>query len=790
MIKYGLANMLLLLLALQVAQAQTGYLYVHTKALSEDLNQSFSFTVSGGSTSVPGFTLEDLQNPNIEVTDIGAGHGTGGGELWAVAGATGGANGPIYHRLPNSTTWSLVSGQTASSIDGADLGHCVFVNTSGDAYVYNGSSFFMIFAHTASSKAVDIANNGSITSGTGVTAIVDSTGKVWKYTGNYTSTTTWTNITPTDDNSGGKFTRLDINPTTNDIVLIDNNGDVSKINSSGSGLVYYASGGVYTWLTMDVAVDNNGNIYESQHNNSANYDMVFRYNGTAWAAEPAMSEHYILTAGDAGQVWCAKGYPVAEYTWMSNASTIFTRTGDGTATWLDDERVQTSQNDNSIIIPVAAGTYTVSETNVSNWNLQNITVYDSASGSTTNVAGNSATIVVKAGQVAQVVFINGLVSPLAINTGCGTVKILQNFGSGTANTDGPALSGLTDYHYYNTYSTTLFPNDGYYSLSQNSKPWNDSTLKDHTGMTNGYFMVVNASYAADQMYKQRVTGLVPGATYNLTFWAANLSNQDPQQPNILAGITDTSTGIVLGSVSTGYFPTDTAWHKYTFSFTATVTTGDLFLQNNAPGGNGNDLAIDDIGIEQVCSALPVTLVNFNAVKQGTVSVLTWATTSNLAFDHFDIQRSPDGITWSKIGQTAANDNSSTENNYSFIDYTPLNGSNYYMVIAVAANGQSLRSEVKTVQFGSDGQWSVSMYPNPVASGSVVNIQSNQALQTIRVFDINGKMVMVQNISADNSQGSVANYVLNTANFATGLYLVQVANSNGTINNLKLIKKNQ
>jgi len=784
-IKQAFTNTVLLLFGLQVAQAQTGYLYVHAKSLSEDLNQSFTFSVSGGSTSVPNFTLLD-QPLNIEPTDIGAGHGTGGGELWAVAGTTGGANGPIYHRLPNSTTWSLVSGQTASSIDGADLGHCVFVNTSGDGYAYNGSSFFMIFAHSGSSKAVDIANNGSITSGSGFTAIVDNAGKVWKYTGNYTSTTTWSNITPTD-NSEGTFTRVDINPTTNDIILIDNKGDVTKINSSGSGLAYYASGGVSTWETMDVAVDNNGIVYEAEHNNNTNYDMVFRYNGTTWSAEPEMSEHYFLTCGDAGQAWCAKGYPVAQYTWMSNPSTIYTRTGDGTGSWLDDERVQTTQNGNSIIIPVAAGTYTITEANVSNWNLQNITVYDSTSGSTISVASNTAKIVVQAGQVAHVVFTNGLVSPLALAGSCGTNIVLQNFGSGAANTNGPALSGLTDYHYFNT--DTLFANDGYYSLSQNSTLWTNSGLKDHTGLTNGYFMVVNASYGQDEMYKHRVTGLVPGTTYNLSFWAANLSTSSPQQPNILAGITDTSTGAVLGSISTGYLPTDTAWHKYTFSFTATVTTGDLFLQNNAPGGNGNDLAIDDIGIVQLCTSLPQTLVNFTVVKQATESVLSWSTTNNLAFDHFDIQRSTEGSTWSAIGQTpAVNDNASLDN-YSFVDYAPLNGSDYYRVVAVAASGQYLYSDVKLVQFGSDGQWSVSMYPNPVTSGSVVTIQSNQPLQMIRVFDINGKLVIVKNIATGNSQGST-NYTLNTSSLSTGMYLMQIANSDGTISSLKLVKKNQ
>lgn len=783
-IKHALTNIMLMLFLLQVAKAQNGYLYVHAKSISQDLNQSFAFAVSGGSTSVPSFTLLD-QALNIEPTDIGAGHGTGAGELWVVAGATQGASGSVYHRAANSTVWNAVAGQSGIAIDGADLGHFVIVTAAGDVNAYNGSSFTKIYSQsTYGAKAVDVANNGSITSGIGYTALVDENGHVWRYTGNYSSTFTWTDITPVD-NSGMTFKHLDINATNNEVVLNDAGGYVSKINSNGTGLVYYGRTGSAPSQTGDITVDANGTMYDIQAD-AQGMDAAYRYNGTTWVEEPETGLHYFLTSSDAGQVWIIKGYTASQSSSFANQSTIYTRTGDGSGTWLDDERVQASQNDNAIMIPVVPGTYTISEASVSNWNLQNITIYDSVSGSTTNVAGKSASVVVKAGQVAHILFINGLVAPLAIPSGCGVSNILQNFGSGAANTKGGPLTGLTDFHYYSSNTTP----DGYYSVTQTSIHWGNNTLTDHTGLTGGYFLMVNASYAPNEFYRQRVSGLVLGANYVLSFWAANLSPSDPRQPNILAGIiTDTLSGTILGSVSTGSLPTDNSWHQYRFSFTATATTGDLFLQNNALGGYGNDLAIDDIAISQTCSILPQTVINFNAQKQSNDAILSWATTNNLAFDHFDIQRSADGSTWSRIGQTTANDNNASQNNYSFVDYAPLNGSDYYRIASITLNGQYFYSEVKLLQFGSGGQWSVSMYPNPVTSGGVVNIQSNEPLQMIRVFDINGKLVMIKNMATGDSQGA-SHYALNTSNLSTGLYMVQVANSNGTTNSLKLVKKNQ
>jgi len=757
--------------------AQNGYIYVHIKSLSQELNQSFNFTVSGGSTVVSPFTLEDQPN-NIEPTDIGGGHGTGGGELWAVTGATGGANGAVYHRAPKSATWAAVAGQTASAIDGADLGHCVIVNTSGDAYVYNGATFFKIFNHsTIGSNAVDIANNGSINAGQGVTAVVDNNGKVWKYTGNYTVTTTWSNITPTDQ-SGGTFKRLDIDPTTNDIILIDGSAYVTKVNSSGGSRVYYGRGGGSTWLTMDVAVDNGGNVYAIQ-NNTVGGDMVYRYNGSAWAAEPEMQEHYMLTCGDAGQAWCAKGYPASQYSWMSNESAIFTRTDDGTATWMDDERVVTTQNGNSILIPVAAGTYTVTEGNVATWNLQSITIYDSTSGSTTNVAGNSATLVVGAGQVVNALYINGLVSPTTVPGTCSVTNIIQNFGAGaSAGIDGPPLAGLTDYHYFD--SAALMPNDGYYSVSQGSAVWTNNALKDHTGLTNGYFMVVNASYAADEMYRHRVTGLAPGATYSLTFWAANLSTTSPQQPNILAGITDTASGAILGSVSTGYLPTDNAWHQYNFTFKASTTTGDLFLRNNAAGGQGNDLALDDIGVNQTCSVvLAVNMTNFNAVKQGSYVLLSWGAAYNPDLDYFEVERSTDnGVSWHMIGMVMGADSSSLQQECLFKDTKPLTGTNLYRIVTQSKTVGVTYSAVKQIEMQGAGETMVLLYPNPVGPENKLNVQLSgldAGAYKIRLVAASGQEFKEFTYNINYSGSGLL--VIPTNGMAPGTYVVMVSGNN-------------
>jgi hypothetical protein len=774
-------SLVVLLLLWQTTNAQNGYLYIHAKTLSEDLNQSFTYSVSGGPTSVSNFTLLD-QALNIEPTDIGAGHGTGSGELWITAGATWGTNGPVYHRSANSTTWNLVAGQTGTSIDGADLGHFVIVNSNGDAYLYNGGAFIMIFNHSIyGTSAVDIANNGNITSGTGFTAIVTANGHVWNYTGDYSTTFTWSDITPAD-NSGKTFTRLDINPSTNDILLTDAGGYVTKVNASGTGLVYYGRGAVSTSSYNDVAVDDNGNVY-ADGNDATGMGSVYRYNGSTWTEEPTAIHHSYFTCGDAGQAWAVTGITSIQQSAYITPSTVFTRTGDGSATWLDDERVQTAQNDNAIIIPVAPGTYTITQDNPSNYNLQNIRIYDSTSGSTKNVAGNSTTIVVAAGQVTHVVFTNGLVSPTSLPLACGSTIMIENFGSGAAGTNGAPLSGLTDYHYYNNASVNTIT-DGYYEMAQSSAQWNNASLTDHTGLAGGYFMIVNASFAPDMFYKRRITGLVAGTTYTIAFWAANISNSSPLQPNVIAGIADTSSGTTLASASTGYFPTDMNWHQYIFTFSATASAVDLFLQNNAPGGMGNDLAIDDITISTLCSVLPQTIINIKAKKQERDVVLTWGTTLVVGFKSFEIERSTDGNHWEMIGKVYSyTDNATDGQNYSFTDPAPLIGTNYYRLRGLDVSNETLVSETKSVQFNGTSEWSVSLYPNPATTASVVTLRSNMPIQMMRVFDMNGKLIIAVNPAESNSI-----YSLDTRNLSPGMYFVQVANTAGNTSTTKFIKK--
>ena len=193
---------------------------------------------------------------------------------------------------------------------------------------------------------------------------------------------------------------------------------------------------------------------------------------------------------------------------------------------------------------------------------------------------------------------------------------LEDFGSSSASGSGfkygPALaSGTTTYNYRNKNNIR----DGDYIIANSPQAgkndWQD--LEDHTeGDTDGYMMVVNASYDPGEFYRLTVP-VKPNTYYEFSSWLVVVNSQETVDnicPNlILANVkfqVENSSNEVVGSTNTGQIPfSDPAdWDKYVFTFRTGFTdeTIDIVLINNVPGGCGNDLAIDDIQLVPLCDS--------------------------------------------------------------------------------------------------------------------------------------------------------------------------------------------
>ncbi|MEM9859881.1 MAG: gliding motility-associated C-terminal domain-containing protein [Bacteroidota bacterium] len=168
-----------------------------------------------------------------------------------------------------------------------------------------------------------------------------------------------------------------------------------------------------------------------------------------------------------------------------------------------------------------------------------------------------------------------------------------NFGSGTSQVlsfDPQLAPGYI-------YTTRLPPNDGYYSivsslnLGQVHSSW--LTLSDNSADPNGYMMVVNANFEPGLFYEETITGLCENVLYEFSADIFNL-NAAWATDRIQANVSFLLDDEVL--YSTGDIPRNEKWNTYGFTFTTKPgqTQLKLSLRNNAPGGIGNDLALDNI----------------------------------------------------------------------------------------------------------------------------------------------------------------------------------------------------
>jgi gliding motility-associated-like protein len=186
----------------------------------------------------------------------------------------------------------------------------------------------------------------------------------------------------------------------------------------------------------------------------------------------------------------------------------------------------------------------------------------------------------------------------------GDPVINEDFGAG-ANPGFQLSSATTNY----LYTSTGCPPDGSYTIANNVNSCFGSTWQnidhDHTGNPNGYMMVVNASFAPGIFYTQQTVAgqLCPSTTYEFSAWIVNLCNRQACGgasilPNITFSI-ETTSGQVLKTYNTGDIPVTNSpqWNQYGTFFTTPAGMSQAVvvkMTNNALGGCGNDIALDDI----------------------------------------------------------------------------------------------------------------------------------------------------------------------------------------------------
>ena len=130
-------------------------------------------------------------------------------------------------------------------------------------------------------------------------------------------------------------------------------------------------------------------------------------------------------------------------------------------------------------------------------------------------------------------------------------------------------------------------------------------------------------------------------------------------------------------------------------------------------------------LAEVGAILPVKLLSFNAALVNKQSVLNWASAFELDLDHFEIERSANGINYRTLTAIAGTNNSNTTIKYSYTDIYPLIGLNYYRLKALDSKGQFVYSNVVVIKINTTDNLYLTIYPNPAQSEINIGFSSLQ-----------------------------------------------------------------
>jgi hypothetical protein len=143
-------------------------------------------------------------------------------------------------------------------------------------------------------------------------------------------------------------------------------------------------------------------------------------------------------------------------------------------------------------------------------------------------------------------------------------------------------------------------------------------------------------------------------------------------------------------------PQATNWNQEAAQEIGNVLVSDLFLRPSdnrlLVGTHGHGMWMTSLS----SANLPVTLQDFTGRMQNGHVLLQWRTSSEVNVNGFEVQRSYDGINFSRIDFVKAAGNSNTVRQYNYNDREPAVEKNYYRLNMIDLDGKSKLSEVVLV----------------------------------------------------------------------------------------------
>jgi len=224
------------------------------------------------------------------------------------------------------------------------------------------------------------------------------------------------------------------------------------------------------------------------------------------------------------------------------------------------------------------------------------------------------------------------------------------------------------------------------------------------------------------------------------------------------------------------------------------TPGAMAMDGTSSGHNTGSRTFTWVGLTTFSefsgagnpSPLPVELLSFDAKPVDNSAVLVaWTTASEINNDYFTVERSDDAVNFIAVGRIAGSGNSTTLNNYTFLDKQPLTGVSYYRLRQTDFNGDNETFDPVDVNLVK-GATAVTVYPNPASEAlNVLGVSEASGKSVVQLVDISGRMVYSAQVTINKGEN---NYRFDVSSFEAGNYLLIWTDATGNRSTHKVIIK--
>ncbi|HZE85232.1 MAG TPA: glycoside hydrolase family 44 protein [Puia sp.] len=207
------------------------------------------------------------------------------------------------------------------------------------------------------------------------------------------------------------------------------------------------------------------------------------------------------------------------------------------------------------------------------------------------------------------------------------------------------------------------------------------------------------------------------------------------------------------------------------------------------------MSISSVQVAGLQTVLPLSLLSFTGSKSGDAVQLQFKVAEGQDITRFEIERSPSGADFSRIGTVAGPAGPGSQgggvqgavtpgavisgggvNSYSWLDEQPLPSMDYYRLRMIDVEGKARYSQIVAIRMGSSAKFEV--FPNPAKNTLYVqwNLPAGIApprtastmIVSLRIIDVAGKTVSTMNLPVT---GGTLSTQVDISNWQKGLYYI-------------------